>query len=124
MSVTFYGRTTDGAVVALGIEDPAHLNLASVNARAFLSFLGLEPGAEPSGEATLPEARRAIIRARATFARKVGGFTREGSDTKRPGQCRVIMGGIDEGYLARRIDDFERFLNAAAVKGATTVWWA
>lgn len=124
MSVTFYGKMADGEVVALDLEHRAYLNMASGNARAFLHFLGLEPGDEPSGEATMPEARRAVMRARATFDRHVGEFTRDRSDTKRPGGCRVIEGGIDEGYFARRIDDFERFGNAVAARGATTIWWA
>jgi hypothetical protein len=124
MSVTFYGRTDDGTTVALDIEDPAYLNLASGNARAFLLFLGLEPGDEPSGEVTLPEARRAVMRARATFDRHVRSFTREGSDTKRPGRCRVVTGGIGPDYFAVRLDSFEKFVNAVAEKGARSIWWA
>lgn len=108
----------------LHVDDAAHLNMASANARAFLQFLGIEPGDEPAGEITVPEARRAIMRARATFERHVGQFTREGSDTKRPGQCRVIEGAIDSGYLARRVDDFEHFLNAVVERGATSIYWA
>ena len=124
MSVTFYGRRPDRETIALDLEDPAYLNMASGNARAFLLFLGLQPGDDLCGECTLSEARRAIIRARATFDRRVGGFTQGGSDTKRPGRCRVIAGGIGEGYFARRIDDFERFLNVVAEKGARSIWWA
>jgi hypothetical protein len=125
MSVTFYGRTDDGTtVVALDLEDPAHLNLASGNARAFLLFLGLEPGEEPSGEVTLPEARRAVIRARATFHRHVGAFIREGSDTRRPGRCRVIASGIGPDYFAMRLDAFDSFLDVVAERGARSIWWA
>jgi hypothetical protein len=81
--------------------------MASANARAFLLFLRLEPGEEPSGEVTLPEARRAVMRARATFERKVGTFTRRGSDTRMPGRPRVIQGGVGADYFERRLDDFE-----------------
>jgi hypothetical protein len=124
MSVSFYGMTADGEPVALDFEtDAAHLNIASANARSFLAFLGLEPGEHLSGEVGMPEARRAIMRARATFERRVGGFTRRGTDTKRPGLCRVIEGGIDAGYFARRIDDFEAFLDAMAAKGAKAIYW-
>jgi hypothetical protein len=61
VSVTFYGVTVDHEPIALDIEDPAFLNMASANARAFLAFLGIEPGADPSGGTSLPEARRAAM---------------------------------------------------------------
>jgi hypothetical protein len=63
------------------------------------------------------------MRARATFDRHVGEFTREGSDTRRPGRCRVIEGGIDPDYFSMRLDSFERFLNAVAERGARSIWW-
>ena len=125
MSVSFYGVTADAEPIALDFEtDPAHLNLASSNARAFLLFLGIEPGPDLSGEVSMPEARRAVMRARATFERRVGGFTRQSTDTKRPGRCRVIEGGIGEDYFARRIDSFERFLDAVAARSASSIYWA
>ena len=124
MSVTFYGRRPDGSAVTLDIENAAYLNMNSANARAFLLFLGLEPGDEPYGETTMPEARRAVMRARATFDRNVGKFTREGSDTKKPGQCRVITGAIDESYFAMRLDAFEKLLAVVSAKGATSIYWA
>jgi hypothetical protein len=105
--------------------DAAYLNLSNTNARAFLLlFLGLAPGVDLLGGVGMPEARRAIMRARATFDRRVARFTREGSDTKRPGRCRVIEGGIDEDYFQRRLDAFERFLDAVAERGARSVYWA
>jgi hypothetical protein len=123
VSVTGYGRTATGVPVVLDIENPAHLNLNCGNARSFLLFLGLEPGDEPSGEITLPEARRAIIRARATFERRIGGYTRAASDTTRPDRRRVVELGIDEDYFARRLDDFERFVDALVARGATAICW-
>lgn len=124
MSIDFYGKTASGEPIMLGFDHPAAVNMSSANGRAFLEFLGLDPGPEPAGEVGMPEARRAIIRARATFARRVRGFTREGSDTKRPGETRVVSGGIDDGYFARRLDDFERFVGAVAEMGATSIYWA
>jgi len=124
MSVTFYGMTDDRRHIALDIEDPAHLNLANENARCFLFFLGIEPGDDLTGEVGMPEARRAIMRAKATFDRMVGGFTREANDTKRPGKARLISGGIDARYFERRLDDFERFLNVIAANGARAICWA
>src|SRR5579863_7869326 len=104
----------------LDIEHPAYLNLNFGNAYALLGLLGLDPGENYlHGEVPMPEARRGVIRARATFERKAGNFTREGSDTKRPGKVRVIQGSLDEDGLARRLDAFERFLNVVADMGAT-----
>jgi hypothetical protein len=123
VSVTFYARRDNGSPIALDIEHPAYLNMASANARAFLLFLHVEPGDEPSGEIPIHEARRAIIRARATFDRRVGSFVRESSDTKRPGMVRVVVGGIDDAWFERRLADFERFLVVVGDLGATMIWW-
>ena len=123
MSVTFYGRRTDGTSIALDIEDSRWLNFSSSNARAFLAFLKLDPGHGPDGEATLFEVRRAVIRARATFEQRAPKFTRVGSNTKHVGLCRVVVGGIDEVYLARRLDDFERFVEVVVEQGATSIYW-
>jgi hypothetical protein len=123
VSVTFYARRDDGTPIRLDIEHPAYLNLASVNARAFLEFLGIVPGEEPSGEVSIHEARRAVIRARPTFERRVGAFVRLGSDTQRPGEVRVIVGGIGGEYFGRRLTDFERFLVVVTEMRATVISW-
>ena len=94
MSISFYGLTADKKPIMLEHEDPAFLNMSNGNARAFLAFLRLLGSDEPWGDASIPDARRAVMRARATFDRNVDNFTREGSDTQRPGRCRVIEGGI------------------------------
>lgn len=122
MSITFYGQRADGSVIKLPLDHPAHLNLANGNAVSLLGLLGL--GHELQGEVSLPEARRAVIRARATFDRRAGGFTREPADSKRPGHARVIVAGIDTGYLDRRLADFERFILFVAEMGAVAVYWA
>ena len=123
MSTTFYGKRSDGAAIVLDIEDPNSLNFSSANVRAFLSFVGIDPGQGPHGEATLPEVRRAVIRARATFERRSPRFIRPLSDTTEAGTCRVVVGGIDEAYLARRLGDFERFVEAVVGMGATGIYW-
>lgn len=125
MSATFYGMTKEGEPIMLDLEDPAHLNVNFGNAYALLGLLGLDPGQDYlHGEATMPEARRGVMLARATFERRAPQHTRQASDTKRPGKVRVVQGGADEDYLARRLDDFERFLNVVAEKGATSIYWA
>ena len=123
MSVTFYGRTSDGTLIAIDLDDPAYLNLSGANARAFLGFLGVEPGANLSGQVGLPEARRAVIRASATFERRVCRYTRKASNTKRPGHVRMIEGGVNEGYFRRRLDDFEVFVGVLAERVATSICW-
>lgn len=125
MSVTFYGQKADGKPIMLDIEHPAYLNLNFGNGYALLNLLAIPPGEDYlHGEVPMPEARRAVMRARATFERRAGKFTREGSDTKRPGQPRVIQGSLDEDGLAVRLDAFERFLNVVAEMGATSIYWA
>jgi hypothetical protein len=121
VSVTFYGLTSARGRIILDVEDRAHLNLNDGNAAAFLRFLGLDPG-PLAGEVTIPEARRAVMRARATFDRRVCSYTREGSEAKEIG-CRVIVAGIGPDYFARRLDDFERFLGAVAKLGAMSIYW-
>lgn len=123
VSVTFYGRRPDNTPVFLDIEDANWLNFSSANARAFLAFLRLDPGYGPDGEVTLPELRRAVIRARATFERRAPRFVRAPTETTRLGRCRVIVGGIDEAYFERRLGDFERFLNAVVGMGAVAIYW-
>jgi hypothetical protein len=123
VGVAFYGRRRDGSAVFLDTEDPRWPNFSCANARAFLEFLRLDPGYGPDGEATLPEVRRAVMRARATFERQARRFTRASTETTRLGKCRVIVGGIDEAYLARRLDDFERFMNAVVERGAVAIYW-
>ncbi len=123
MSVSFYGLDAEGRRITLDIAHPASLNMANGNARNVLEFLGLDPGDGPSGEVSLVEARRAVIRARATFGRRAPTFIRPPTDTRRPGRARVIVAGIDEDYLVRRLDDFERFLAAVATKGAISIRW-
>ncbi len=124
MGIEFYGKKSNGQAIMLDFEHPAFISMSSANGRAFLEFLGIDPGFEPSGEITMPEARRAVMRARATFERRAPKFTREASDTKRPGHARFMEGGIDTEYFERRLNDFEKFLNAVAEAGATFIYWA
>ena len=125
MSATFYGMKADGKPIMLDIEHPAYLNVNFGNGYALLRLLDLNPGQDClQGEATMAEARRGVMRARATFERRAPDLTRKGSDTKRPGRVRVIEGGMDEEYLARRLNDFEKFLNVVAEMGATSIYWA
>ncbi len=116
------------------LNDPRSMNLANDNARAFLGLLGLGTDCDLYGEVPLPEARRAIIRARATFHCRVGAFLREeavvfgrprvhddGTVELRP--VRVWIGGVDEDYLARQLDRLAVLVEALAERGATHLGW-
>lgn len=109
-------------MIRIPIDHPAHVNIANGNAVALLGLLGL--GDELQGEVSLPEARRAVIRARALFDRRAVGLTRGLADTKGPGHARVIVAGIDDNYLWRRLADFDRFVMFVAEKGAVSIYWA
>lgn len=116
MSVTFGARDAHGKTIPL--DDPAtFLNVAEVNAVALLGLLRL-PQEYGAGETTVPEARRAVIRARATFDRQSSKFVRPPA-----AMPRVHGGAIDRTYLARRLEDFAKFVELVARAGAVTVHW-
>jgi hypothetical protein len=117
------------------IDDPRSVNLANLNARAFLVFLGVQDaGADLYGSVPIPEVRRAIMRARATFHQRARSFVRgseivhgkprvneDGTVTLRP--VRVWIGGLDEDYLMRQLDKLEVLVGALAERGATHLGW-
>jgi len=116
------------------LNDPRWMNLTNDNTRAFLAFVDIEGASDLYGEAPLPEVRRAIMRARATFQRRVGAFLRreavvygkprvgdDGTVELRP--VRVWVGGIDEAYLQRKLDRLEVLVEALARRGATHLGW-
>lgn len=108
------------------------VGFASVPGRAILDLLGLAND-ELLGEATLPEFRRGLILARATFSRRAKAFVqpsrveygrpvdRDGVVELRP--VRVVYGGVDLEGLERRIALLEEFVAAAIAAGATDVAW-
>ncbi|MBL8717412.1 MAG: hypothetical protein JNL79_15600 [Myxococcales bacterium] len=101
------------------------MNVANGNAVSLLGLLGLlGQGHELQGEVSLPEARRAVIRARALFDRQAGGFTRQPVEVERSGHAKVIVAGIDDNYLWRRFGDFDRFVTFVGEMGAVSIYWA
>ena len=142
MSVTFSALNTSITRTFQGREYPTFVelegewdmfNLCNANARALLSFLALPFDVDGlCGGCTLPEARSAVLRARATFQRRAGQFTREseqamaavdnadGTIAIRP---RFMSMGIDESYLERRLDQFAEFIEVAAQAGADELSW-
>jgi len=108
------------------------LSFSFAPGRAILELLGLAND-ELLGEATLPEFRRALIRARATFERRAPAYVeptrvetgrpveRDGVVEMRP--VRVVWGGIDLEGLERRLALLEDFTAAAIAAGATDINW-
>lgn len=120
---TFPGR------VDLGEE--VYFNLCNDNAMAMLRALGLP--AEYTGECGIPEARRAIMRARATGSaanhtradEAIYGEPRANEDgTVELRPLRIFSQGLDEDGLVRRINLFAEIIELAATKGATHIQWA
>lgn len=119
-------------------EGGIDMNLANVNARAFLKLLGLEAGEYLVGEITIVEARRALMGARARFDRVAPGLVREGVELVSPrrvvtredgvvelvgGRVRGVVGALEladlEGYVAR----FSVFVEVAARARASSISW-
>lgn len=100
------------------------------NARSLFGALGIP--FEPIGEVTLPEARRAVIRARARTS--LDAFTRPeervyGRPVERDGvvelrQLRVFGMGLSVEGIGERLERFEAFLREATERGATKISWA
>lgn len=95
------------------------INLCNGNAGSLLGLLGLGDMDLACGEITIPEARRAVMKARATFDSKVAKFTRD--DEQHSG--RMFSMGIDNKYLKRRLEEFADLVEAGAEAGATHISW-
>lgn len=120
-------------------EIPAlELNLCNANARALLELLGGLGGSELGGTCPVPEARRAVMGARARFDRLAPELTREPEvlRSKRAvvegddgvarfvgGTERGVVGGLDEEGLRDRLERFARFVEQASDAGARSILW-
>lgn len=110
-------------------EDPVALNVAGDNGQVLLAVLGLKP--EPYGELTLPEARRALMRARnrpslASFARgdvEVRGPRGSRSDGAVELGLRFRCGGLSEERIRQYLDRFEEIVRVAQERGADRIVW-
>lgn len=122
MSVTFAAvRYVNDRPVAVDLG-PLEMNLANGNAAALAAALGIEPPNDPYlGSVTLPEARRALLRARNVDTTP---HLRPASDTKRPGRAHFIVQGLDAERMDSYLTRFERLVEAAAAAGAERIEWA
>lgn len=123
-----------GTGVEPGSAPVLSLNLSNWNATALLRLLGLEGAC---GAITLPEARRAIMRARATFERRADALTVEAAEVVLPTRveregnvARIVrgailsIGGLDREGLAERLERFAAFVERAATLGAARIGWS
>ena len=121
--------------IAKEIEHPLFIDWSNVNARSVLTLLGLvKVGGDLAGEISIPEARRAVMRARATFDRVASRLIRYGKVQYSPPRAnedgsveirplRYVEPAVGTEYLARQIDRFEKYVEHVAKKGATHVSW-
>lgn len=100
-------------------------NISNANARALLSLLAFE--IEPCGTATLPDVRRGIMRARATFERRAGAALAIG-----PGMAeqaisalgaRLVCPRVTTEDLRDRLERFAAFVERSSRIGATHIVW-
>lgn len=93
-----------------------YLNVNNANAAALLSALGFD-WRTFGGECSVPEARRAIIRAK--NRRSLSAFTRQ--EASGP---RHFQPGFTEEDLLERIDRFAEFVENNARIGAKVIRWS
>ncbi len=112
-------------------DDAPSLNLGNDNAVSLLGVLGLST--DCWGQVTLPEARRAVMRARAR--KSLSAFERstetlhgaprvndDGTVELRPIRCHGF--GLTEDGLRDRVERFAYFIEVAAARRATTITWS
>lgn len=111
------------------VDDRPELNVANGNARLLLAALRLDDS-ELIGRITLPEARRALIRARAgslePFTRQAfieHGAPRSEGDVVALRPVRVFAASLDEHQMAGYLDSFEALVMGAEASGAKYIHW-
>lgn len=108
------------------VETGEELNLANVTAIALAGLLRIDLGGVLGlcGEITIPEARRAVMVARATFARTAPQHAVAASSGRGTRGARYHDVGVDEERLRDRLEAFARLVEAAASAGATHIVWS
>lgn len=116
-------------------DDPRNLSVAGGNFAALSALLGLVSDDGECGDMTIAEARRAVMRARATFERKAPGLVREPSTeygaprTREDGSIelrpvRAVSGGLDLARLEGYVERFDALVQGLEARGATRIAWA
>ena len=109
-------------------------NLANANARALLALLAFDDS-DLFGAASLPEVRRAIIRARARLEREPSPYTRREEvlvGPPRPSSggtielhpVRAVIGGLSVAQLQRYLDSLALLVDEGIAQGAGSICWS
>ena len=115
------------------IEDRAYLSERVPTLRSALIVGDTSSPYELAGEATLPTMRRALLRARNTFGRRVRYFvrdtevlrgTRPGPDGTASMVDRVVSGGLSADRLAQYLTGLETLCAFAKQHHATLIVWS
>lgn len=115
-------------VEIVSVDRNPSVNLSNGNAGALLRALGLHGD---HGTASLPEARRAVMRARArdlsalerpTEVRRARSFASDGTIAELY-RVQSVSIGLDATGLAERIEQFAAFVEASAALGARAIHW-
>lgn len=104
MSIDFYGKKADGSPIILRHDHPRNLNMANVNARAFITYLGL-PYENSYGESDIHTVRRAIIKGRALLDKRE--FTH-----------------LTKAYVQDKLKKLSDTVETLGGLGATIIYWA
>lgn len=127
MSVDFYARgersetLCDGTVVHPYLALENELNLANSNARAFIDFLGIdteECDYALAGEVTLVEAKRAWMKANATFEVRAKNFVREEEV-----RGNFFSAGLSVDQIRNYLERFRLLIVEAGDFDATHIYW-
>jgi hypothetical protein len=106
MSVDIYGKRADGTPIMLGYEHPRNLNMNNVNARVVMELLELPCDEGCYGEADIHTVRRAIMKAKALFHR------------------RVVHPSISKAYVQHKLTKLSETVETLGGMGATVIYWA
>jgi len=100
-------------------SDVPRVGWANLSALRVLDMLGIDSDPGSTGMLTLPEARRTVMRGRARSKQFVARLCYESFS-----DGRFHSGGLDEDSLRQRVEQFASFVEQAAERGATTIYWA
>lgn len=116
-------------VHARKVRREREINWSNTNAMAMMEVLGIEP--EYSGSMTVPEARRAIMKAKSRSSLKK--FERPEENLTRPRETEdgvtelhspfFYSQGLSEADIRERMESFEALVDEASANGAKNVMW-
>ena len=105
------------------VSDAPELNLNNGNAAIVIRVLGLDP---PDMWGKLATEQLPAIRRRIMYLRNrplaLASYARETADTRRPGQCRVVCGGIDAQVILDRLERLDAVLAWAQERNSEVLW--